>query len=591
MATVFLCYRKEDAGGVVGRVKDRLEDAYTADSVFEYTHDVALAANFRTVIDEALNEVGVVLVAIGPEWLDIETADGARRLDQPDDPVRVEVETAIQRGKPIIPLLFDGALIPPKSALPDSMGSLPDTNGLPIREDPDFDGDVDKLVLAIDRIVGWKRRDRSRRRLGWLALAASVILVPAVILLLTMLLSQEPIVPDVTGLTSAQAARILETVGVDITASSATSEEPADTVIAQEPAGGERGEIVALVISTGPVVLVPNVVGQIATEATAQLAAGGFGVETVELESEQPIGVVVDQLPDPGVESATVLLVVSSGPPPELPEIPDFIGMTRTEALAEVPEGVRLVEELVEDPADEDVVVDQDPRPFEKADEVLIVVSAGPGLPVVPDVVGSSEQQARAELEEAGITVTEVSGAASVQLLGTVLEQTPAKDDRAATVSLVVSTGPGPDQFAGTWVNIDEASSGLTRLVIGSSGTDTATVHAFVACDPSDCDLGQTTGTVAEEMLTAPFGTNWKTTSLIAEFAGDLLLVSMTDRFTLGTGGGTTYHVMTRAGRSITDAVITEALVARPDLTQFLIQQPEFITLVPVEFDPQLLQP
>lgn len=592
METVFLCYRKGDAGNAVGRIKDRLEQAYGPDFVFEYTHDVQLAANFRNVIDGTLREVKVVLVAIGPEWLTISSGDGVRRLDELDDPVRVEVETAIRRQIPMIPLLVDGAVIPPKSELPASLQTLSDTNGLPIRQDPDFDGDVDRLIAAIDRIVGRKRRNGSRNRIGWFSFAAGVVLVPALVFTLMLLMRSDPVVPDVIGLTSAQADKILATFGIDITASGSPSEEPAGVVIDQDPRGGQRGEAVALVVSNGPVVVVPNVLGSTATDALALLTEGGFGVETVEVEDDAPAGQVVRQLPEPGVESATVLLILSSGPPPESPEIPNLIGLTRTQARDALPAEVVLTEQLIEDPAAEGLVLEQDPTRGEKADAVLIVVSAGPGLPVVPAVVGSTEGEAQSLLDDLGITVTQIDRVSSARLPGTVLQQDPVEGDRADQASLVVSTGPGPDQFAGTWVNVDDATAGLTRLIINSTGSDTAGVQAFVACDPSDCELGSSVGQVVDGVLGVPFSSLWRTTSVSAEFAGDLLLVAMVDNFAVGTSsGGTTYHVMTRGGRLITDAIITEALVARPDLSHFIIQQPELIQFVPLEFESQLVSP
>ena len=64
--------------------------------------------DFMQVITEAIARSRVLLVIIGPQWLAAE-GDGCRRLDRPDDPVRVELETAFRRGLRVIPLLLDGA--------------------------------------------------------------------------------------------------------------------------------------------------------------------------------------------------------------------------------------------------------------------------------------------------------------------------------------------------------------------------------------------------------------------------------------------------------------------------------------------------
>jgi len=75
---------------------------------------------------------------------------GRRRLDDPRDFVRIEVEAALQRDIPVIPLLVQGAVMPSEEKLPTSLQSLTYRNGIPIRADPDFHRDVDRLIQALD---------------------------------------------------------------------------------------------------------------------------------------------------------------------------------------------------------------------------------------------------------------------------------------------------------------------------------------------------------------------------------------------------------------------------------------------------------
>lgn len=49
------------------------------------------------------------------------------------------------------------------------------------------------------------------------------------------------------------------------------------------------------------------------------------------------------------------------------------------------------------------------------------------------------------------------------------------------------------DQFAGKWENIDANTRGLTRLEI-SVVDSKVKVHAYGACEPYDCDLGEVEG-------------------------------------------------------------------------------------------------
>lgn len=149
MDGVFLCYRRGDAGDVVGRIQDRLRQHFGSDFVFRDVDNIAPGADFRAEIAAALTSVDYVLVAIGPGWLAAKSSTGARRIDQPRDAVRIEIETALENHKTVIPLLVGGSDMPEAEELPESIALLADLNGLPIRQDPDFEHDVHRLFVAI----------------------------------------------------------------------------------------------------------------------------------------------------------------------------------------------------------------------------------------------------------------------------------------------------------------------------------------------------------------------------------------------------------------------------------------------------------
>lgn len=149
MDGVFLCYRRGDAGDAVGRIRDRLEYRYGPDFIFRDVDDIPLGADFRAEIAQALENVKFVLVAIGPTWLTAMSASGQRRLEQARDAVRIEIETALGSGKTVIPLLIRGAQMPDTEDLPESIAGLADINGLAIRQDPDFEHDIARLLRRI----------------------------------------------------------------------------------------------------------------------------------------------------------------------------------------------------------------------------------------------------------------------------------------------------------------------------------------------------------------------------------------------------------------------------------------------------------
>ena len=91
----------------------------------------------------------VVLVLIGRRYLDVTDDSGSRRLDDPDDIVRLEVEAALRRGIPVVPVLVDGASVPKRTELPEQMSALARRNGIPVRYDPDFHNDMERLIKGL----------------------------------------------------------------------------------------------------------------------------------------------------------------------------------------------------------------------------------------------------------------------------------------------------------------------------------------------------------------------------------------------------------------------------------------------------------
>ncbi|MBE0689261.1 MAG: hypothetical protein IH587_03960, partial [Anaerolineae bacterium] len=96
---------------------------------------------------------GIVLAVIGQDWLDIKDQDGQRRLDDPADFVRIEIETALQRDVPVVPLLVRDARLPKEGELPGAIADLAFRNGTSVRNDPDFHPDMDRLIHSIERFV------------------------------------------------------------------------------------------------------------------------------------------------------------------------------------------------------------------------------------------------------------------------------------------------------------------------------------------------------------------------------------------------------------------------------------------------------
>jgi hypothetical protein len=108
MRDIFLSYRRGDASGHVGRLQDRLVKDFPRNKVFMDVNAVSPGRDFPEVIRDSISTAGIVVVVIGERWLGATDQSGRRRLDNPDDYVRVEIMTALRSQVPLVPVLVGG---------------------------------------------------------------------------------------------------------------------------------------------------------------------------------------------------------------------------------------------------------------------------------------------------------------------------------------------------------------------------------------------------------------------------------------------------------------------------------------------------
>jgi TIR domain len=145
---VFISYRRDDSAAYAGRVWDRLERDLGRDFLFMDVDAIPLGTNFSKVLHEKVDKCGVLLAMIGANWLDARDEHGNRRLDDPNDFVRIEIAAALQRNIPVIPILLDGAIIPKATQLPEDLKELALRNGMEIRH-ASFHGDMNRLIREL----------------------------------------------------------------------------------------------------------------------------------------------------------------------------------------------------------------------------------------------------------------------------------------------------------------------------------------------------------------------------------------------------------------------------------------------------------
>ena len=151
MPTIFISYRRADSKAYTGRIYDRLVQAYGKDSVFKDVDSIPIGSDFRGVLNSAVSEADVLLAIIGQQWVTVSDQEGKRRLDDPRDYVKLEIQLGLQRREClVVPVLVDGAKMPRKNDLPEDLSELAYRNGIAIGDDPDFHKDVDRLIEQIN---------------------------------------------------------------------------------------------------------------------------------------------------------------------------------------------------------------------------------------------------------------------------------------------------------------------------------------------------------------------------------------------------------------------------------------------------------
>ena len=147
MAKIFLSYRRQDSAGVTGRIYDRLRAHFGDDAVFMDIDNIPFGVNFRKHIDTEVSQCDVVLAVIGIGWAG--EIDAHRRIDDPKDFVRIEVESALKRDIPVIPILIDRTRMPTEAELPPSLIGLASRNAIDVDQGRDFHLHVDRLIQGI----------------------------------------------------------------------------------------------------------------------------------------------------------------------------------------------------------------------------------------------------------------------------------------------------------------------------------------------------------------------------------------------------------------------------------------------------------
>jgi hypothetical protein len=153
---IFISYRREETAYAAGWLFDRLTTVFGGDQVFKDVDSIDLGDDFVEVISTAVGSADVLLALIGDQWLTIADERGTRRLDDPHDFVRVEVEAALARMVRVIPILVDGARMPRADELPPKLASLARRQALELSPSR-FEFDTSRLLRVLEKTLAEMR--------------------------------------------------------------------------------------------------------------------------------------------------------------------------------------------------------------------------------------------------------------------------------------------------------------------------------------------------------------------------------------------------------------------------------------------------
>lgn len=174
---IFISYRRDDSAGYARLIYDRL-NARFPQRVFMDVTGIEAGADFVEVIEQVVGSCVTLTPLIGPQWL---ATGGRRRLDDPNDFVRLEIAAALKRNIRVIPVLLRGATMPAAEELPPDLAPLARRQAIEI-SDANFDQDIERLIRALESELSETepRQTAAPARRYWL-LAVGVVVIFAII--------------------------------------------------------------------------------------------------------------------------------------------------------------------------------------------------------------------------------------------------------------------------------------------------------------------------------------------------------------------------------------------------------------------------
>jgi hypothetical protein len=149
---IFISYRRDDEPVYAGRLFDSLQNAFGSDRVFMDVGTIGPRMDLLRVLEEEVAKSDVLLAVIGSRWIDALDSEGKRRLDNPEDLVRFEIEAALKKNKLLVPVLVGYAEMPDPEQLPEGLRMLAGRQAVRIRHER-FKSDANDLIERLRKLL------------------------------------------------------------------------------------------------------------------------------------------------------------------------------------------------------------------------------------------------------------------------------------------------------------------------------------------------------------------------------------------------------------------------------------------------------
>ena len=153
MPKVFISYRRTDTGYLASMLAGKLSEEFGPDSVFFDVDNIPLGVDFRRHLGDAVAGCDVLLALVGDQWLTTTDSNGERRLDNKNDFNRIEIEAALTRGIPVVPVLAGHATMPSETDLPESLRELAYRNAIELRSGGDLRLQLERMISGLKPLL------------------------------------------------------------------------------------------------------------------------------------------------------------------------------------------------------------------------------------------------------------------------------------------------------------------------------------------------------------------------------------------------------------------------------------------------------